>query len=206
MVRKLLITVIVFIFLISTNSTYAQTLTVTPRVTDGMSPAQNINLRKNENIDAFKKRVSEIRDAKKKEIVERIVLKINESNTSLTGKMLVGLDKMTTIIADTTTKSAVLKSGGKDTSALDLSIQQASSAIKSAKDAATTQSQKEYSANITSDSTLKTDIGKMVSTFRTDIKATHSLVSQARTAVLKTNVELKKLINEGEIPTSVEEN
>ncbi len=206
MVRKLLITVVIIVFLFSSNSAYAQTATVTPHVTEGMRSSQNINLRKNEKIDTFKKRVSEIKDQKKKEIVERIVTKINESNISLTGKMLAGIDRMTTIITETTTKSAALKTEGKDTSALDISIQQSSTAIKSAKDAATTQSQKEYSANITSDSTLKTDIGKMVSTFRTDIKATHSLVSQARTSVLKTNMELKKLTSEREIPTSVEEN
>lgn len=144
-------------------------------------------------MEEFKKRMAEIRDARKKAIVERIAVKIPNANTRLTNKMTDALTKLTQILNRIKNKAANLAASGQNTTALYTAITEAETAIASAKAAVEEQASKEYSANITTDAGLRSVIGQMVSQFRLDIQAVHKLMVEARQAVAEAIAEAAKL-------------
>jgi hypothetical protein len=162
------------------------------------------NLKANPKVEEFKMKISQISDARKKQLIERIDKNISSINTRSTSVMSNSLTRMTNILDNVKTKEATLPSGS-NTSALDASIVTATNAITAANLAVTTQSQKQYAATITDASNsaaLKTPIMQMYSQFKTDITATYKTVLAAKLAVAKTVTELYKLIGEEKSATS----
>lgn len=144
-------------------------------------------------LEEFKQRIAQIRDERKKAIVEKINSKIQNANTRLTNKMNKALDKLAQILNGIKEKAEALKAAGEDTAILDNAIAAAETAIIDARTAVTAQAGKVYSVNITDEANLRNTIGQMVSQFRLDIQAVHKLVVNAKQAVAKAISELAKL-------------
>jgi exonuclease VII large subunit len=149
-------------------------------------------------IQAFKQRIQDIKDEKKKAIVEKIDDHVATANARLTTKMNNALTRMTSILNELQQRSTSLKANGKDTTAVDAAITDAQKAITDAQTAVNGQSQKEYSANIVSDAGIRSAIGQMVSTFRNDITATHKAVVDAKQAIVKVLTMLSTLTDSGD--------
>ncbi|OGH17745.1 MAG: hypothetical protein A2868_00175 [Candidatus Levybacteria bacterium RIFCSPHIGHO2_01_FULL_40_15b] len=154
-----------------------------------------------EKMEAFRAQIKTIRDERKQILTERIADKIASSNARLTNRMDKALDHLTDILNRVKNRAADFKAQGKDTTALDQAISAAEAAIAEAKNAVEAQGAKEYTANITDESTLRNTIGQMVSGFRLDIQAVHKLVIAAKQAVQKAIMEAAKLRGEDNTAT-----
>ena len=154
-----------------------------------------------EKMEAFKAQIRTIKDERKQILTERIADKTASSNARLTNKMDKALDHLTDILNRVKNRAADFKAQGKDTTALDQAISAAEAAIAEAKNAVDAQGAKEYTANITDESTLRNTIGQMVSGFRLDIQAVHKLVVAAKQAVQKAIMEAAKLRGEDNTAT-----
>ena len=148
--------------------------------------------------EEFKEKIAQIKDARKKNLVERISNNITNSNTKLTSKMAQALTRMENILTNLKNKSTVFKAAGEDTAALETAIAEAGQAITTAQSAVNTQAQKEYAETISDENILRSVIGKMVSQFRLDISTTHKTVVDAKQAVSKAISEAAKLGGVGE--------
>lgn len=146
--------------------------------------------------EAFKAKLETIKDEKKKAVVERIDTKMAEVNKNRTDRMSEILEKLTSILDKVKEKASALKEQGKDTSAADLAITQAQSALTTAQTALATQAGKEYVASISTESTLKNTVGKTVSQMQTDLRAVHKTVVDAKQAVQNAAKELRKVLGE----------
>lgn len=144
-------------------------------------------------IDEYKSRISEIRDTRKRALIERISGKIMKANQNLIRKMTEALEKLSQRLTRLEERGAALKISGKDTTEFDQAVSLAETAIDQASAAVTEQALKEYSANITDEAGLKNYVGAMVSEFRSDISGAFKLVSAARQAVAKVISELGKI-------------
>ena len=162
---------------------------------------QEMKDEKIEKMNAFKAQIKELKDLRKQGLVEKINEKIANSNKRLTDKMGSALNNLTSILERVKNRSAAYKVEGKDTAALDSAISSAETAVTTALTAVATQANKEYTATITDETTLKNTIGQMVSQFRKDIQSVHKLVVDARQAVAKAIAEAAKLRGEEKTAT-----
>jgi hypothetical protein len=152
--------------------------------------------------DDFKAKISAIKDERKKMVVGKIDDHVASANARLTSKMSNTLTRLTDILNKFKERASALKTGGANTAALDSAIAAAEAAIASAQTKVTTQADKTYTANITTDAALRFVIGNMISQFRLDISATHKSVVDAKQAVVKVLSELAKLGGAGDINAS----
>lgn len=205
--------ILIFILFIGSSSvalaeTYGESTTTTAEVNSGKTMPQRTMMAKppieartgtkaadlmQSKMQMFKEKIQGIQDEKKKLIVERISTNVTSKNTALTTKMTSALTRMSAILTNLSAKAASLKAAGNDTTALDSAITSAQTAITSAQTAVTTQSQKEYTATITTDTNLKSPMGQMISQFRQDVMNTHKSVTAAKQALMKVVTELAKL-------------
>lgn len=201
MVKKLIILISTLALLITPGVVSAENYDTT--TTSTKEVAQNPRMMTQENLatikeerkaakDEFRAKLATIKDERKKMIVERIDAKIATANANLTQKMTRALTRMSGFLERAKVRSTTLKSEGKDTAALDAAISAAETAITSATTAITEQQGKTYTASITDETTLKNNIGQIISTFRLDIQSVHKLVVAAKQSIAKVIVELAK--------------
>ena len=126
-------------------------------------------------MDEYKTRIQAIKDERKKLLVERIDSKISNLNK-----------KYTTHLSDVLTKLQMIldkvKADVIDPKVL-ADITTAQSAIDAAKKLNDAQAAKQYVPDITTDATLRTTVGSIVSQFRLDLVADHKAVVDAKQAV-----------------------
>lgn len=144
----------------------------------------------------FKAQIGQIKDVKKRNIVERIGNNLSSTNTKLTGKMNNALSRMSSILSKIKQKSATLKTAGKNTAALDSAITAAETTITKAQTIVTAQTQKTYVTTITDTTILPTAIGQLITQFRQDINVAFQAVTDAKTAVTKAMIEAAKISSE----------
>lgn len=152
--------------------------TVTPTVTTTLKE-KRVEAR-----EAFKAKLAEIRDERKKNVVDNIDMRIKAINAKRTEQMSEHLDKLTQVLGRISSKSAVLKAEGKNTTVVDAGIASAQSSIESAKVAVTAQMAKEYAIQITTEKNLGQAVKSVLLQFRTDLKLTYDKVVAAHKAVV----------------------
>jgi DNA polymerase II small subunit/DNA polymerase delta subunit B len=181
-------TLVVSLFLVLAISVDAQTDSVPPPPNAPIikQPRDLLRDRKED----FREKFQAIRDERKKVMVERIYEKISTMNKTHTARFSTVLEKLMMIIDKISQRTQNAKSKGIDTLAVDSAIAAAKTAIDAAKAAVVVQSAKTYSIEIASKSTLKTNVGSLVSMFRKDLKDVHKAVVDAKQAVQKAEREL----------------
>lgn len=127
----------------------------------------------------FKAKVQTIRDQKKKALVERIDAKLANANTKHTDRFTQVLNNLQTIL---------------DKMSEDTDKTEGQAAIDAAKLAVENQAAKTYTITISTENSLRSDVGAVTSQFRLDLMATHKLVIDAKQAVqaLRTDAQMKK--------------
>lgn len=152
----------------------------------------------------FQSKLALIKDEKKKALVEKIDTKIASISAKDTTRMANAVTQLDEILTKIKDQAATAKQTGKDTTALDAAIADADKAISSASAGIKVQATKTYTLNITSESTLRNNVGVTVRQLEMDLKNTYKLVIAAKQAVQKAGMELKKLSGEVK-PTGMEE-
>lgn len=125
--------------------------------------------------DEFKTRVQTIKDEKKKVQIERIDRKLANVNKKHTARFSEVLTKLQTFLDK-------IRANATDVKVL-ADIEKAQAAIDAAKTANDAQDSKEYVAQIIDDTTLRANVGSIVSQLRLDLMAVHKLVIEARQAI-----------------------
>lgn len=145
--------------------------------------------------DIFKQKLSAIRDEKKRALVERIDERISVLDKNYTERLIVSVEKLQTVLNKISEKANTAKSSSVETVSVESAIANAQSAIDAAKISLLEQQSKSYQIEISPnpDSVLRSTVGSVVSRFRTDIKALHKKIVDAKQAVRNAEKEMVKL-------------
>lgn len=146
----------------------------------------------------FKAKLLEIKDQHKKMLVERIDVKLSTINQKGTTNLNSSIERLEKLLNKFSERAAKAKNAGKDTTEVDAAIVAARLAIKTAKDSVSSQSAKTYTADIKDETTLKTTVGKSVSSLRHDLHSVFELVKIAKQKVMDVARALAKLHLENE--------
>ncbi len=142
----------------------------------------------------FEEQLQTLKDETKKQIAEKISERLTTSNTNATNRMFEIIDKLNEIMLRIEAKVTDAKTNGIDTTVQDEGIQNAKLAIQGASDAITEQAAKEYIITVGDDTTLRNDVGTVVSQQKQDLRTTYELVRSARQAVRQVAKSLKDLL------------
>lgn len=142
----------------------------------------------------FEEQLQTLKDETKKQIAEKISEGLTTSNTNATNRMFEIIDKLNEIMLRIEAKVADAKTNGIDTTVQEEGIQNAKLAIQGASDAITEQAAKEYIITVGDDTTLRNDVGTVVSQQKQDLRTTYELVRSARQAVRQVAKSLKDLL------------
>lgn len=129
--------------------------------------------------EEFKTKLQAIKDEKKKVLVDRIDTKLMSVNTKHTDRFTHVLNNLQALL---------------DKMSEDLEKTVAQAAIDTAKTAVENQAAKTYTIAISTETTLRSDVGTVTSQLRQDLSATHKLVVDAKQTVqaLKENNAMMK--------------
>lgn len=154
----------------------------------------------------FKEDIKKIKDESKKISAEKIVDIIQSLNTKSTDNLSDKIDKIENVLISIESRISKAEEKRLDVSSVKIEVEKAKTAIVSARDAISAQSNKVYEVNITDEASLKAEMKNLRDTFMTDIKTVREKVKLAHTAVLDTATTLAKIskIDEEKIPTEVE--
>lgn len=141
----------------------------------------------------YKASLKQIKDARKKTIIESVDQKLIKANQKSTDHFLLAIVKLENLLKKFSDRASLLKQSGKDTSDVDAAIVAARDAISDAKNAVSEQAAKEYTFQITDESTLKANLGQTMKLLRSDLKATHDVVKLAKQKVIDVARALAKL-------------
>lgn len=177
---------ILFALFLSPLKTYAQTATTPSNLKQNLMDIRKERQEAVKKIqaqiqtlrDQFKQRLTSIKDARKRSVVERLDRKIEEMNIKHTERFSDTLNKLQALL-DKTSSTAT------DQKLLD-NIKIAQTAIDTANTAVANQASKVYIIQI-SEANLKLNVGATVSQFRLDLMQVHKLVVEAKQAVQKLN-------------------
>jgi len=167
-----LLPVLISLFVFTPSLAFAQT---SPR----MQLKPTLQAQRQDARQDFKDKLAQIKDARKQTLVNKIDTRIETINTNRTQAMSKSLTQLSAILDRVVSKSATLTPAPT----MD-KVTLAKEKLSAAQTAVTAQAAKQYVISITNDSTLKTDVMTTLTTFRTDITATHKTVLDAKQAVI----------------------
>lgn len=151
----------------------------------------------------FKNKLAEIKDARKRMVVEKIDAKIAERNNVRTSEMLKNIEKMQGIVSRVRQKISILESSANKT-ACETALNSADLTLTSIKDAVTTQAGQTYVLQITTEQVLGQTVNQLILSYKTDIKALFQKVVTAKEITLNTVVTCKPLLLERSATVSAE--
>lgn len=177
------ILLLICIILISAYSVFAKEATTSSVAGEKLQQRKATVAQRVENVKekissreaALKVRLEKFKDKKKADTADRVNANLNNINQMQTGQMLKHLDKMTAIL--NRLDSGVSSKQGKT------AIASASTAIASAEASVKTQAGKDYTIQVSSESTVKKDAQKVRDQLHTDLQAVRKLVIDAKQAV-----------------------
>ncbi len=121
---------------------------------------------------AFKAKLQTLKDAKKKEVVERVQVRLTDINENRTQHYTKVLARLTVILERMKERRP------------EADITEAEEAIATAQAAVDAQGIKEYIPTITTESTLRLTVGQSMSQLQKDLQETKTLVQEAKKAVM----------------------
>lgn len=154
----------------------------------------------------LKERLAKIKDERKKEIVERIAKQLNELNERTLNHFSNVLEKLDAVLLRISSRADKVESRGLDVKTVRAAISEAKNAIAASRAAITAQSAKVYTVTISTEDTLKIDVGKARQMLHDDLAKVRETVKAAREAVRKALVILAQIpkVDEELTPASTE--
>lgn len=133
---------------------------------------------------ALKLKLKAFRDKKKATVAERVSTNLNNINAQRTAQMTKTLSTMSSILTRLETRVNSATPDIKDPAAAKLAIANAKAAIASAQSSVTTQSQKDYTLTISSETKAKQEAQTTRDQLQSDLKTTRATVIAAKQAVI----------------------
>lgn len=155
--------------------------------------------------EQFKEKLQTFRDENKKAAAENIDIMLQNVNTTRTVQMSKALEQLAGVLQGLQTKTEEAKSAGQDTATAQSKIDAASNAIAASQAIVAAQAGKSYTAEVTTESTIKNSMNQATTQLRTDLKKTQDSVQSARKSVIEAAravYKLKPLTNNGTFPTT----
>jgi len=181
-IRSLLFLFVLTLF--STTSILAESAdgnAITP--TPSVSQKNNYRLQVREAREEFRQKLSQLKDARKKAIVEKIDARIAEINLNRTAIMTNHLNQIEAVLNKLETRANTAKTNGKNVSSVETAIASARAAIATARQNISDQAAKQYVINITSETNLGAAVSVTRQAFANDLQVTHKSVVSARQTV-----------------------
>lgn len=148
--------------------------------------------------EKFKANLLVLKDEKKKALTLNFNEKFASMSSRKTEQMEAALGRMQTVLDRAASTAAEAQAAGKDTTLVNSAIADARSAIDVAQAAVASQAAKIYTIPVTTDSEVKKNIGSVMSTIELDLQHVHSLVVDAKQAVMKAVREAHKIKNQSQ--------
>lgn len=143
--------------------------------------------------EEFKAKVKTIKDARKKETVERVDRKIAALNKNQTARLGEHLDKIAEVLGRIVTRTGTAKTAGKDVAGVETLIAAAQNAATAARATVTAQTAKVYALTITDEKTLRAEAERVRELLRIDLETARNAVKAARVAAHAAAEALGKL-------------
>lgn len=153
--------------------------------------------------EAFVARLKEIKDSRKKNIVENVDKMLANINRKQTDVLLSALNKMSSILDNMRTKAQNAKDEGQNTALFDTAAQSATNTIENALLAVEEQASKTYSININSEDTLKKSVLTSKQELENDLHTVRDLVKKAKEALVEASHGLQGLNNSAKISITI---
>lgn len=138
--------------------------------------------------------IRKMRDARKKQVVERVQTKLGEVNERRTDHFLKVLERLSMVLDKIESRMEKAKAEGKNVASIETAIASARTAISSAESAVNTQKAKTYEITVTDDTTARNDVGAAVKQMQEDLRAVQDAVQAARSAVQNVFKEIKTVV------------
>ena len=143
----------------------------------------------------FQTAVTQIKDVRKKAIVEKVDSRIATVDQIRTANMTKQLTQIKNVLDKLDLKIATASTAGKDVTVAKTAMSSARNAWTVAQTAVTAQAAKTYTPSISTDTTLKTVVSSTVKGVVDDLKNTHQLVIAARQAAVDVAKAVAKIQN-----------
>ncbi len=152
--------------------------------------------------DELKARLKNIKDERKKSMVENLDKRFDEINQKTTAKWVRTLTLLDELLAKITLRQDKAAANGKDVAASRAASIAANTAIGAARAAVVAQTAKTYPIPVTTDTTLKSVVAQTRNALNTDLKAVRDLVQVAHKAVSATAQALRGIPGVNETATT----
>lgn len=129
---------------------------------------------------ALKRQLARFRDKAKAAKVENLNENMNTVNANVTSALEKNLANISSALERLKAKAAEAQTAGKDVTALNSDIAEVESEWAQADEALKAQMAKDYTIEVNTENTIKTDVQTVRNTLRTDLKAVHTEVMEAR--------------------------
>jgi hypothetical protein len=149
--------------------------------------------------EELQNKIQLLKDEKKREVVVRIDNNLNNLSSRFTEKWSETLDKLDEWTIKIIDKIAVESANGKDVTNANATINEAKSAMLSARTAIESQLEKTYPVAITTEENLKSDVSAVRTRLNTDLKSIKDSIQEAHKSVVNALVEFNKIIKSVEI-------
>jgi hypothetical protein len=143
--------------------------------------------------DELKTKLKNIKDERKESAVDRIDQNITALNAKTTTHYTNVLHQIAGVLSRVGSRTDKAQVNGKDVTAVRTAVSSAQSAITTARAAVVVQTGKTYALNITTDATLKNNIGVARKALRADLKSVENLVKVARESVRQAATTLAQI-------------
>lgn len=154
--------------------------------------------------EEFKKKLEIIRDEKKKQVVESLDGRIENINANKTKHLLEVLERLGGALDKIESKSKDLGSKNVDLTSVNTAVATARADIAAAKTLIETQAAKSYVINISSESTLRSDVSTAINQLKSDLTASIEAVKKAKQSVQSALDALRALRLSSISPTTTE--
>ncbi|OGK21411.1 hypothetical protein A3C23_01325 [Candidatus Roizmanbacteria bacterium RIFCSPHIGHO2_02_FULL_37_13b] len=152
----------------------------------------------------YRQKLEAFKDAKKKQIVERINNRLSTINKNRMDHFLRVIARLNQILQKIKNLTNQAKAKGIDVYNVETAISSAQIALDNAKTAVTDQGKKEYVININDESTVRVDVGQTVSSLQNDLRNTLKVIIDARQLVHAAASQLAKVAGSTSLKTSTQ--
>jgi hypothetical protein len=153
----------------------------------------------------WQERLGEIKDARKKQILERVNNRICEVNKNRMRVAVRHLDRISEVIDRVASRSAQAKANGKDTTGVEAAVTVARQKVTEAREAIAVQEGRSCTLTITGvEEKLGEEISEAVKAFEKELMAVHQKMKDARFAAASAVQKLAMLLGV-EIPPKLKE-
>ena len=145
--------------------------------------------------EELKLKLNQFKDERKKQVTEKVNNSLNEVNKNSVNRFTNNVNELDKAMVNIATRAEKASVAGKDTGAVMTALQNAKTAIETARNSITTQAAKAYSVTISTELKVGEDLKESRDLLSTDLKLVQDKIKAARDMVWVALGELQKVPN-----------